>query len=179
MKKLIFSLIFILLLLPLFTASAAQKDQAGIIGPVKIGIVDIQRILRESKAAKAARASFERELEEKRTQVMNKEKVIRNLEEEINKLDPKKEETRRNEKIKALRQAQRELTYLKQDADEELRRRDMELSRKLFEEIASIVRDYARSERYTVIFERSAIVTANEAIDITERIIKIYDSRKR
>ncbi|MCX7816893.1 MAG: OmpH family outer membrane protein [Syntrophales bacterium] len=178
MRKLSLALFFIFLLLPLSMAKAAQKDQSSI-GPVKIGIVDIQRILRDSKAAKAARATFEKELEEKRTQVMNKEKAIKNLEEEINKLDPRKEEAQRNEKIKALKQAQRELTYLKQDVDEELRRRDMELSRKLLEEIVTIVRDFARNEKFTAIFERSAIVTANEAIDITDRIIKIYDSRKR
>ena len=165
--------------LVLTSAHAAPPRSGAATTGVKIGIVDMQKVLREAKAAKAARAAFEKELEAKRIQIANKEKEARDLEGEINRLDPTASLEVRRQKADKLKHVMRELNNLKQDTEEELKRKEMEMAQKILGEIMAVVRNYARNERLVAVFERGAVMVADEAIDITDRILKIYDGQKR
>ncbi|MCX7635038.1 MAG: OmpH family outer membrane protein [Syntrophales bacterium] len=160
------------------TASAAPPRAAAASSQVKIGVVDMQRIIKDSKAAKAAREAFEKELEARRVQIEAKEKEVRNLEAEISRLDPSTSLEVRRQKADKLKQETRELNNLRQDTEEELKRKDVEMTQKIIGDIMTVVRNFARSERFTAIFERSVIMAADEAVDITDRILKIYDQKK-
>ena len=67
-------LVGIMILLPLTAACAAR---------VRIGVIDTQKILRESRAAKNARAVFFKDVEAKRAVFKTKQEQIRPLEEEL------------------------------------------------------------------------------------------------
>jgi Skp family chaperone for outer membrane proteins len=47
------------------------------------------------------------------------------------------------------------------------------------EDIWDIVYGIFHKERYSLILERSTIVIADDSIDITDKIIRIYDARKK
>lgn len=147
--------------------------------PVKIGIIDTQKILRESKAARAAQSAFLKDLEAKRAIFQAKEKEVRLLEEELKTIDPKIIPEVRQQKAEKLAQEVKELKRSGADMEEELKKKEVELTRKLLSEIAQIVKTFAKSERYTVILEKTAVVASDDAIDITDRIIKIYDAGKK
>jgi Skp family chaperone for outer membrane proteins len=66
---------------------APAKESQSKLGTTKIGIVDMQKILQESKAAKAAKASFMKELETKKEKSRPSPEVQR-LEQEIARLAP-------------------------------------------------------------------------------------------
>lgn len=158
----------------LVTPAMAAKES-----PVKIGVLDIQKIMRESKAAKNARTLFQKDVEAKRDTLKAKEKEIRLLEEEIKTADPKMSpETRRDKEFKLSREV-KELQRLGADLEEELKKKDVELTRKLIGEIMQIVQSFAKKEHYTLILERASVVTADNAIDITDKIIKLYDAQKK
>jgi outer membrane protein len=173
MKKLfiVFGIIMGLLLaaVPVMAATA----------PVKLGVIDTQKILRESKAAKAAQSVFMKELEAKRAVYQAKEKEIRLLEEELKSADQKMTAETRNKKAEKLAQEVKELKRLGADMEEELKKKEVELTRSLLSEIAQIVRTFSKKEHYTVIFEKSSVIVADDAIDITDRIIKLYDAGKK
>jgi len=42
-----------------------------------------------------------------------------------------------------------------------------------------VIRNYARNERFTLIIDRMAVITADESVDISERITKLYDAQKK
>jgi outer membrane protein len=147
--------------------------------PVKLGVIDTQKILRESKAAKAAQSVFMKELEAKRAVYQAKEKEIRLLEEELKSADQKMTAETRNKKAEKLAQEVKELKRLGADMEEELKKKEVELTRSLLSEIAQIVRTFSKKEHYTVIFEKSSVIVADDAIDITDRIIKLYDAGKK
>ncbi|MBM4272045.1 MAG: OmpH family outer membrane protein [Deltaproteobacteria bacterium] len=148
-------------------------------GPTKIGVIDIQKIMRESKAARNARTLFQKDVEAKRDTLKAKEKEIRILEEEIKSADPKMSPEARREKEFKLSREVKELQRLGADIEEELKKKDVELTRKLLGEIMQIVQSFAKKEHYTLILERASIVTADNAIDITDKIIKLYDAQKK
>lgn len=162
---------------PRASQKASPKAPAG--AAAKIGIVDMQRILRESKAATAARNSLLKDMEGKRKQIEAKAKTVQTLEQEIAKLPPTTPQEQQRQKADQLKHEVRELTNLRQDIEMEIKNKDQEMARKIFGEVMQIIRNYARTERFNLIMERSTIVMAEENLDITERILKIYDSQKK
>lgn len=180
MKRL--TVLFVLVLLLAGWQLAGAKEPVAKVGskePLKIGIVDMQKILQESKAAKAARDEFVKEVESKRRELATKAQEVQRLEQELAKMDPKTPPEQRREKQDRLKQQARELNNLRQDIDEELKRRDRELTQKLIGEIMGTIRNFAQTERFTLILERSSILAAEESLDITDRIIKLHDGRKK
>ncbi len=154
--------------------AAAKKDVS-----IKLGVIDTAKIMRESKAAKNAQTIFLKDLEAKRGTLAAKEKEVRLLEEELKKPDAKLSPEERNNKNDKLAKEVKELNRLKSDLEEELKKKDVELTQKLIGELRGIVNTFYKKENYTLILEKSAVVASDDAIDITDKIIQIYDGQKR
>ena len=160
---------FLLAAMPVMAATA----------PVKLGVIDTQKILRESKAAKAAQSVFMKDLEAKRAVYQAKEKEIKTLDEELKNQNIKLSAEIRQEKTEKLAQEVKELKRLGADMEEELKKKEVELTRRLLSEIVQIVKTFSKKEHYTVILEKGSVVVADDAIDVTDRIIKLYDAGKK
>ena len=159
-----------LALSPLWAAQAA--------GPVKIGIIDVHKIMRDSQAAKNARAVLAKDIEAKRAQLIAKDREIKALDEELKNPKIKLSDEIRKQKADKLARDVKDFRRLDADMGEELKKKDAELTQKLLGEIRQIVQSFSKSEKYTLILEKSAVVTSDDAIDITTRIMKIYDAKK-
>jgi len=176
MKKFVIVVaVFIVFLLTL-PAGAAPKAAAG--GSSKIGMVDIQKILRESKNSQKDRAAFMKDVEKKQAAIVAKEGTIRKLEEEFKGLNAGDLDARKK-KGDQIKHEMREIQYLREDAEGELKRKEMETTQKVIGEIMQVVRNYARGERFTIILDRMAVITAEESIDITDKVMKLYDAQKK
>jgi len=158
-----------IILLPLTDACAAA---------VKIGVIDTRKIMRESMAAKKARAIFFKDFEAKKAIFMAKQDKARALEGELKREGKKMSPSLRKEEAEKLALEIKELKRLKSDLEEELKKKDLELTRKLLREIGEIVEEFSKKEKYTVILEKKSVVVADEAIDITDKIIRLYDALK-
>jgi len=157
---------------------AALPVLAAMDAPVKIGIIDVQKILRESRAAGKARAEFMKDMEAKRAQLAAREKEIQALDEELKNPKARLSEEVRKEKAEKLARDGKEFRRLDADMGEDLKKKDVELTRKILEEVRRIVQAFSKSEKYTLILEKGAVVTADDAIDVTPRILKLYDAGK-
>ena len=172
MKKLhilVVLLIGVMLFLPA-NASLALK--------VKIGLIDTQKIMRESKAAKRARTEFLKDREAKRAILNDKQQKALKMEEELKKEGRKMAPDVRKEKTEKLAQEVKELRRLKTDLEEELKKKDAELTRRILTEVREVVEAYRNKRKITVIFEKRSVVAFDGAIDITDEIIKLYDTVK-
>jgi outer membrane protein len=145
---------------------------------VKIGMIDTQKIMRESKAAKKARDILMKDLEAKRAKYKAEEDQARKLEEEFKKEAQGMTPETRKQKAENLEKEIKELGRLKSDLEEELRKRDAELTQNLLKGIYDVVKDFSKKEKFTVILEKRYVVTADDAIDITDKIIQRYDAAK-
>ena len=164
MEKILCFLLFFLL----FSASPA------ISADLKIGVVDIQRVIVESKAGEEARALFVKEVESKKTIVSAKEETLKALENELKttSITPKQ----RAEKEERLSREAKDLKRLKDDLEEELRRKDNEIRQRLLRDIVDIVKKTAEEGKYTLIIEkRQGAVYAHDSIDITSKVIEKYN----
>ncbi len=157
-----------------FIASSACAAPA-----IKIGVIDTQKIMLESKAAKEARQVFLMDVEAKRSVLKSKEKEVRNLDQEIKEDGPKMNAATLKSKRDKLSDEMKELKRLRTDISDDLKKKDAELTQKVLKEIDVIVKDYSKKEKFTVIFDRRVVIDFDDKIEITGDIIKIYDGKKK
>jgi outer membrane protein len=146
---------------------------------VKIGIIDTQEVLKESKAAKKARTLLMDELNEKRSVFSKKQDEVRLLEEEIKIKGDGMTESQRREKNDQLGREVRNLQRLKTDLEEELNKKNVDLTQKILQEVSAVIKEFMKKEKYTLILEKKSVVSSDEAIDITEKILRLYDAKKK
>jgi len=140
---------------------------------LKIGVFDIQKIMRESKTIDAYRQQLLKNLEAKRKPFRDKEDAARQIEEKLRKERDKLSFNERRALEDRLVNEAKELRRLKEDIDSELQKMDRELTQQAFADIGSVIKKIAENEGYTIIFERSAagIVHATDTVDITGKIL--------
>jgi len=172
MTKKRLGLIFVLLFAFLF-GGFSWADSA------KIAIVDTQKVLQESKAAKEARTSLLADIKKKRALFQRKQEEARQLQKELSRQSKDASPDALQEKREKLAQEVKSLKRLKVDMEEDLRRKNMELTKKILREIREVVKDYRKKKKYTVILEKKTVIAADDSIDITEQIIKLYDKKKK
>lgn len=175
MKRFVFCFILSLGILITSATFAANEKESSL----KIGVFDLQKIMKTSKAVKNAQAAYAKEVQLRRSKISANENEVRLLEEELQKNDAQLSDDDRREKSEKLAKAAKELKRLRSDIDEELKQKNSEFNKKIMEDIWDIVYGIFHKERYSLILERSTIVIADDSIDITDKIIRIYDARKK
>jgi Skp family chaperone for outer membrane proteins len=63
------------------------------------------------------------------------------------------------------------------DSQEELRQRESELTARIVKDLQAVVVEVGKSEKFTLILERSQMLYSDQAIDITSRVLDIYNGR--
>ncbi|MFA5321856.1 MAG: OmpH family outer membrane protein [Smithella sp.] len=143
----------------------------------KIGFVDINKIMRDSKAAKSARAVFQKDLESKKSTLKEKGDKIASLEKGLK--NTKKDSPAWKEKREKLAQEFKDFKRLESDSNEQLKKKDAELTQKILVDVQQILKQFSKSEKYSIIFERKAALVVEDGFDVTDKIIKIYDTQKK
>jgi outer membrane protein len=166
-----FALVFALLL----GMSAAHVAMAADTS-LKIGFVDINKIMRDSKAAKSARALYQKDLESKKAIMKEKGDKVASQEKDLK--NTKQDSPAFKEKREKLAQEIKELKRLGSDMNEQLKKKDAELTQKILVDIQQILQQFSKSENYSILFERKTALVAVEGLDVTDKIIKIYDAKK-
>jgi outer membrane protein len=160
---------FYVCLMVLFVGSVYAAD-------VKIGVIDTNKILSDSKAAKNAKIAFNKEVETKQTSYAAKQKEVQTMQEELSSKGKDMTPAVYSEKTSKYTTASKELTRLKSEIESELKAKDSELSRKLLSEISAVVTDLRKKENYTLILEKNYLAAYDSAIDITDKVIQLYDA---
>jgi outer membrane protein len=144
---------------------------------LKIGFVDIAKILTESKAGKNARTIYQKDFESKKAIVKEKGDKIANLEKDLK--NTKQNSPAWKDKREKLAQEVKELKRLESDSNEQLKKKDAELTQKILVDIQQILKQFSKSENYSMIFEKKTALVVGESFDVTDKIIKLYDAQKK
>jgi outer membrane protein len=86
----------------------------------------------------------------------------------------------RDEKESAYEKKMRDYKILVQDADDEMQKRDQELSDKLTMEIIKIVRNIAKKEKYTLVIDvaNMPVTYYDKENDFSKKVIEEYNKMK-
>jgi len=172
MKRILLTLSIISLMGLVFMTSVYAAD-------IKIGVIDTQRIMAESKAGIATRTLFQKEVQEHNSRLQAKQKEIQALQEELNAKGKEMTAMALAEKQEKFSNTLKELTRMKNDITEDLETRDNELSQKILNAIRELVVQYSQKEKFTMILDKNSLVSYDSTVDITDKIIQLYDAAQR
>lgn len=144
-----------------------------------IAYIDLQRVIRDSKAGKAAKASFQKEFEQKRNIIEQKQKQLEQMRQEFIKNSSVMKPEARRDKASLIDEKEKELQRTREDFREDLQQRDLELTQKILKEIDGILKSIGKSGNYDIIFEKTeaGIVYGSDSVDITDKVIQAYDKK--
>ena len=156
---------------PAITALVALPTHAE---GYKIGVMNVDKILRQSKAAQAAQARIEQEFKARDAGISRKEQDVQAAAAQLAKDRPTlsaDEATRRDRDLDLrTREAQRQ----RQQFAEDLRARQFEELDKLKARLDQVLTKYAKDNHFDLILQDAAFV--GRAVNITDDVIKALET---
>jgi outer membrane protein len=148
---------------------------------LKIAYVDIQKAVNECNLGKEAKKTIVKEAEKLHRQLTDKQKELQTMKESYDKQALMLTPDARATKEKELQTKVRELQRWQEDAQNDLNQKRGDAERSLYVGLQKVIQKLGADEGYTFILERneSIVLYASKAIDITDRVIKIFDAQKK
>jgi outer membrane protein len=140
----------------------------------KIGVFEVQKVMRESKTFEGYRQDLLKQIEAKRKPLRDREESAKATEEKLRKEGEKLPVNERRALEERLANDARDIRRLREDFEIEVRKLDTQLAQKALGMISGVVKNIGEREGYTVIFEKSAAGVAyfKDTVDITGKIIQ-------
>ena len=144
----------------------------------KIGVIDFQRVLKESKGGRAAKAEIEKKGKAYEASLKSQgeelEKLKKKLEAESMVMSKEMRETKeRDFRIKV-----GDFKALQKKYAGEFKEFETDIIQRVQKEVFGLVEKIGKKGGYLMILEKSAILYYVDAIDITDEMIKQYDAIK-
>ncbi|WP_457755636.1 OmpH family outer membrane protein [Thermodesulfatator indicus] len=167
MKRLAILIVFGILLLS--TNSWATE--------AKIGVVDIQTVVRNSQAGQEALKKLQAKFETLKAKLQKKESELRKFKAELEKKAPLLSPEARKEKEREYQKMLREYQAAREDAQFEMKQEEEKALKPIMQDLDKIIKDMAKKEGYDLILEKKmpGLYWASEKIDITKHLIELYN----
>ena len=152
----------------LLVSSAIAQDVSGL----KIGVVNVGRLLQESPQAQAARATLEDEFAPRRREFMAMQSAYEAKAAQLEKdRDVMGAEERENAQ-RTMRNDQRELLRAQNEFREDLDIRNNEVLGKVQKDVFRVIDEFGKAGAYDLIFAEG-IVFASPQVDVTQQILDL------
>jgi outer membrane protein len=147
----------------------------------KIGSVDIQKAVNECNAGKEAKKEITKEVEKFQRLIADKQKELQTMKETLEKQAPMLNPEARTTKEKDYQTKVRDFQRWGEDFKNELDQKRTEKERNISLSLQKVIQKLGADEGYTVILERNEAIVlyTSKTIDITDRVIKLYDAQKK
>lgn len=183
-----------LILLPAaaFALACAGEAEAA---DAKYGVVNVQRVLRTSKGGREASASLDAEkkklesvIRKRRDDLTRLADKIRDLQSEIEQKGAIWREEERERKAFELRSEKRDfareqddLKRLVRESQRDLQKRQRAALTKALKEVRGVVHEIGKKEGLDVIVDSGSggVLFASPSVDLTEKVIRLYDRKKK
>lgn len=147
-----------------FAAQAASAE-------VKVGFVNVAKVLELAPQAEAARNRIEKEFAPRDRELLQQQKDVRSLEDRLVKNAAVLSESERQRNETEIRAAKRELRRAQDEFREDLNlRRSQELS-KLQQKVTEVIQVLAKAEEYDLIVS-DGVIFAGKRVEITDKILE-------
>jgi len=163
----------VVILLGVSASIGAAQDR------IRIGLVDIQRVIGESESGKRARARFQSEIKKAEGDMLKERQDLDRLRAELDKKGPLLKDGERRSMEADFQKRSVNLQRAMGDLQQDLRQKDNAMMSEILKELADVVNDIGKAEKFMVILERSQILYSDQGTDITQKVIAAYNSRSK
>jgi len=151
-----------------FCSGAFAKD-------LKIGYLNFLEVFNEYKKTKDYDEILNKKAEAKEKELKAKESEIEKMQSKLNVLKEKEKEKEQKNFEKAaqgfLQLKRQSLIDLKKEKDEKMK--------EIIEDIDKAIKDYSKKNNFDLVVHGSAVLYGNNAMDITQEILKIVNASSR
>ena len=142
----------------------------------KIGVVQIERIVRDSAPAMRAQKKLEAEFAKREGDLKKVADQLKRMQDELEKEGVTMSETQRRNKERDFGEQSRDFQRKQREYQEDVNVRRNEELAQVIEQANRIIRQMATDEKYDLILQEAAY--ANPRIDITDKVIKALEAGK-
>ena len=159
--------------LPPATPAASSAQTATL----RVGLVDVQRVLARSAAGVSAREQLEREKASMQKEMDAKRQELEKLRDEIEKRGPLMTADARREKQDLFERKRRDAARLGDDFQKELEKKEQALLQRVLQDLSGVVERVGKERGYHLIVERrgAVVLYAAAEADLTDEVIRAYD----
>lgn len=163
---------YLLALVALLTLAAAPA-----LAETSIGVVNIAKIMQDSKAASSVRNQLQAKQKSFQTELDTKEKALLAEDQDLVKQKDKVEKDAFEKKVKAFREkaasAQREVQEKKAQLDKSFSASLEEIQKT----VQDIVKQVASEKKMTLVLSNAQVLYGDSSLDITEEVLKRLDAK--
>jgi outer membrane protein len=172
MKRSFYLMAVIISLLFVWSTSSFAVD--------KIGFINLQEIMQNSNAGKKAAEEFKKFYEKETQEIKSSEKELKKMKDELEKQSSIMTQSSQKEKETVYQKKLRDYQLLVNDTNEELKKRDQEMTQKLMPGIMKIVRTIAEKEKFTLVIDVATMPIPYYAKenDFSKKVIEEYNKLK-
>lgn len=143
----------------------------------KIGVLDIQKVLKSSSAGKEAQAEITKEGNKLKEDFEKKGKEIEELKNELERERMVMDKDALEEKEREIRIRLMDLKALQKKYTEELKAFEARRVKRIQKEIIELVKEIGKEEGYLMIIENIGVLYYPDTVDITDKFIKKYNEK--
>lgn len=160
------------LLLTMFLSLSALAE-------VKVGIVNIQKIIVSIKEGKSVASTLEKSFKAKQKLIKADEEKIKKMQESFKKQSLVLSDTAKAKKGAEIQQEVMEVRNSVNKYQKEIQQQEAELKKPILEKLKPVIDEISESEKVAMTFEISSspIVYAASKVDLTDKVIKAYDKK--
>ena len=172
MKRSFYLMAVIISLLFVWSTSSFAVD--------KIGFINLQEIMQNSNAGKKAAEDFKKFYEKETQEIKSSEKELKKMKDELEKQSSIMTQSSQKEKETIYQKKLRDYQLLVNDTNEELKKRDQEMTQKLMPGIMKIVRTIAEKEKFTLVIDVATMPIPYYAKenDFSKKVIEEFNKLK-
>jgi len=167
-KKSVFGLLVVLVL-------GSTWAQAA---DLKIGVVNVPKILEESPPAIAARDALQREFEPRERELLATQASLRKLEERLNRDGSIMSEAERSKLEREVLTKQRDFKHDQDGFREDLAMKRRELVENLQRQLVDSIRAYAEEKKFDLLLAEG-VVYVKDSYDVTDEVLRYLSGKKK
>ncbi len=168
----------ICLLLGLFAMVSLQPTPLAA-QTVKVGVVDLQKLQKNSKAFQKASLGVKKKFDDMQQKLNDERNALAKLEDEFKKQSMMLSLDAQEDKKRELEKKQRQFKFMYDEYSQDMKDTEMEAIKKVMKELEKIVEKMGEKEGYTIILERRTLglLYFNNTVDLTDRVTDAYDKQ--
>ncbi|MHB8783946.1 MAG: OmpH/Skp family outer membrane protein [Desulfobacteria bacterium] len=144
---------------------------------LRVAVIDVNKILNDSDAGKAAKKKMEARYEELKKTIDVKQEEARRIKEEIDKQKVMLGKEKLKEKEDALQAKVNELRRMTQEGEREMQTRQGELTREVLKSVEAKVDVVVKADKLDLVLEKSAgVIHYDDSMDITQRVLALVNA---
>jgi Skp family chaperone for outer membrane proteins len=143
---------------------------------MKVGFVNTQEFISKSVRAQAQRKKLLELYQVKKSALEKRAKELQGLKNEMSGQYQALEKEAKNERVKQMALKRTEFKLSEQEAKNTVRNEDRDVTNTLQQDVVKIVHKIRQDKKLGVVFNSSALLSADEKLNLTEEVARAYDA---